>query len=293
MAAVQQEAVDDLVAVLDLEPIEVNLFRGTSPDEAVQRVFGGQVAGQALVAAARTVDPDRHVHSLHAYFLRPGDPTVPILYEVDRIRDGRSFTTRRVVAIQHGRPIFNLSASFHVPEEGYDHSAPAPDDIPEPETLADFATRWEPIMGQTEEGRRWLARPRPIDMRYVDGVPSARREPLPPRNRVWMRADGELPDDQVLHTCVVTYASDMTLLDTTLFPHGRSFVENDVMMASLDHAMWFHRPFRADRWMLYAQDTPSASGGRGIARGLFFQDGALVASVVQEGLIRPLDGAAR
>ncbi len=286
----QQEAVDDLVAVLDLEPIEVNLFRGTSPDVDVQRVFGGQVAGQALVAAARTVGPDVHVHSLHAYFLRPGDPTVPILYEVDRIRDGRSFTTRRVVAIQHGKPIFNLSASFHVAEEGYDHSAEVPPDVPEPESLPDFATRWAPIMGRTAQGRDWLNRPRPIDMRYVDGVPSARREPLPPRNRVWMRADGVLPDDPVLHTCVMTYASDMTLLDTTLFPHGRSFVENDVMMASLDHAMWFHRPFRADEWLLYAQDTPSASGGRGIARGLFFrQDGQLAASVVQEGLIRPLE----
>ncbi|HEX7131542.1 MAG TPA: acyl-CoA thioesterase II [Iamia sp.] len=294
MTAVQQEAVDDLVTVLDLEPIEVNLFRGRSPDVDVQRVFGGQVAGQALVAAARTVTPDRHVHSLHAYFLRPGDPAVPILYEVDRIRDGRSFTTRRVVAVQHGKPIFNLSASFHVAEEGYDHSAPMPTDVPEPESLPDFTARWEPIMGQTEQGREWLARPRPIDMRYVDGVPSARREPLPPRNRVWMRADGRLPDDPVLHTCVVTYASDMTLLDTTLFPHGRSFVENDVMMASLDHAMWFHRPFRADEWLLYDQDTPSASGGRGIARGLFFgADGKLAASVVQEGLIRPLEVPSR
>jgi acyl-CoA thioesterase-2 len=292
--AVQQEAVDDLVAVLDLEPIEVNLFRGTSPDVDLQRVFGGQVAGQALVAAARTVGSDRHVHSLHAYFLRPGDPTVPILYEVDRIRDGRSFTTRRVVAIQHGHAIFNLSASFHVVERGYDHGAPMPADVPDPESLPDFTSRWAPIMGQTEQGRAWLERPRPIDMRYVDGVPSARREPLPPRNRVWMRADGTLPEDPVLHTCVVTYASDMTLLDTTLFPHGRSFVENDVMMASLDHAMWFHRPFRADEWLLYAQDTPSASGGRGIARGLFFdRAGALVASVVQEGLIRPLEAASR
>jgi acyl-CoA thioesterase-2 len=262
-----------------------------SPDHTVQRVFGGQVAGQALVAAARTVEMDRDVHSLHAYFLRPGDPTVPILYEVDRIRDGRSFATRRVVAIQHGRPIFNLSASFHVAEAGYDHASPVPEGLPDPEDLPDFLTRWEPIVGQTEEGRSWLDRPRPIDMRYVDGLPSAQRAPLPPRNRVWIRADGALPDDPVLHTCVVTYASDMTLLDTTLFPHGRSFVENDVMMASLDHAMWFHRPFRADEWLLYDQDTPSASSGRGLARGLFFdRSGALVASVVQEGLIRPLGG---
>lgn len=282
----QQEAVDELIRLLDLEPIEVNIFRGRSPDVDQQRVFGGQVAGQALVAAARTVGADRHVHSLHAYFLRPGDPAVPILYEVDRIRDGRSFTTRRVVAIQHGRPIFNLSASFHVPEDGFDHQADPPADTPDPETLPDFASRWRDILG--DEHADWFERPRPIDMRHVDWSPQARRKPLPPHNRVWLRADGALPDDPVLHTCVVTYASDMTLLDTALLPHGRSFVEQDVMMASLDHAMWFHRPFRADEWLLYAQDTPSASGGRGLARGLFFdRSGALVASVVQEGLIRP------
>jgi acyl-CoA thioesterase-2 len=282
----QQDAVDELIRVLDLEPIEVNIFRGTSPDVDLQRVFGGQVAGQALVAAARTVDAERHVHSLHAYFLRPGDPAVPILYEVDRLRDGRSFTTRRVVAIQHGKPIFNLSASFHVPEEGFDHQDPPPPDTPAPEDLPDFATRWREILG--EDHAAWYERPRPIDMRHADWSPGQRGQRLPPRNRVWLRADGALPDDPVLHTCVVTYASDMTLLDTTLLPHGRSFVEQDVMMASLDHAMWFHRPFRADEWLLYAQDTPSASGGRGLARGLFFdQRGALVASVVQEGLIRP------
>ena len=284
----QQQAVDDLVALLDLEPIEVNIFRGRSPDERVQRVFGGQVAGQALVAAVRTVEPDRHVHSLHAYFLRPGDPGIPILYEVDRIRDGRSFTTRRVVAIQHGKPIFNLSASFHVTETGYDHGSAMPEDLPDPESLPDFVEVWGPVIGRTEEGRRWLERPRAIDMRYVDGLPTTRREPLPPRNRVWIRADGELPDDPVLHTCVVTYASDMTLLDTALLPHGRSFTEPDVMMASLDHAMWFHRPFRADEWLLYDQDTPTAGGGRGLARGFFYgADGALAVSVVQEGLIRP------
>jgi acyl-CoA thioesterase-2 len=289
MAPVDQDAVDGLISVLDLEPIEVNIFRGTSPDVDVQRVFGGQVAGQALVAAARTVDDDRHVHSLHAYFLRPGDPSVPILYEVDRIRDGRSFTTRRVVAIQHGRPIFNMSASFHVPEEGYDHQAEMPADLPDPESLPDFATRWEPIIGHTEEGRSFIDRPRAIDMRHVDAGPSLERGPKAPINRVWIRADGRLPDDPVLHTCIVTYASDMTLLDTALLPHGRSYEVPDVMMASLDHAMWFHRPFRADDWLLYAQDTPSASAGRGLARGLFFtRAGELVASVVQEGLLRPL-----
>ena len=285
----EQAAVDDLVRLLDLEQIEVNIFRGSSPDVDVQRVFGGQVAGQALVAAARTLDDDRPVHSLHAYFLRPGDPTVPILYEVDRIRDGRSFTTRRVVAIQHGRPIFNLSASFHRPEEGLDHQAPMPPDLPDPESLPDFEARWRPVLGAA--GQDWLDRPRPIDVRYVDWSPSARREALPPFSRVWIRANGTLPDGPVLHACVVTYASDMTLLDTALLPHGRSFIEPDVMMASLDHAMWFHRPFRADEWLLYAQDTPSASAARGLARGLFFdQGGRLVASVVQEGLLRPVGG---
>ncbi|MGI8939232.1 MAG: acyl-CoA thioesterase II [Iamia sp.] len=287
----QQQAVDQLIEVLDLEVIEVNIFRGSSPDEDAQRVFGGQVAGQALVAAARTVDADRHVHSLHAYFLRPGDPTVPILYEVDRIRDGRSFATRRVVAIQHGRAIFNLSASFHVPEEGFDHQDDPPPDTPAPDTLPDFATRWRPLLGAA--GADWLDRPRPIDIRHVDWTAQIEREPLPPHSRVWLRADGVLPDDPVLHTCVVTYASDMTLLDTTLLPHGRSSIQQDVMMASLDHTMWFHRPFRADEWLLYTQDTPSASGGRGLARGLFFdQAGHLVASVVQEGLIRPWNESA-
>ena len=284
-----QDAVDDLIALLDLEAIEVNIFRGVSPDETVQRVFGGQVAGQALVAAARTVEPSAAVHSLHAYFLRPGDPAVPILYEVDRIRDGRSFTTRRVVAIQHGRAIFNLSASFHVHETGFDHQYPIPDDVPDPESLPDFTTRWEPW---ADSLGGWFDRPRPIDTRYVDWSPPDRKEALAPRHRVWLRADGALPDDPVLHTCVLTYASDMTLLDTTLLPHGGTYRDDQVMMASLDHAMWFHRPFRADEWLLYDQDTPSASGGRGLGRGLIWtQRGDLVVSVMQEGLIRRLDGA--
>jgi acyl-CoA thioesterase-2 len=280
-----QDALDDLVALLDLEAIEVNMFRGVSPQEKRQRVFGGQVAGQALVAAARTVDEAYVVHSLHAYFLRPGDVTVPILYEVDRIRDGRSFTTRRVVAIQHGRAIFNLSASFHLREDGFDHQAPMPTGLPEPESIPDFRTRMAPW---AEKMGDWYHRPRPIDMRAIDFVPPGSTEPRPPRQRVWFRADGTLPDDPVLHTCVVTYASDMTLLDTTLLPHGKQWGD-DLMMASLDHAMWFHRPFRADEWLLYDQDTPSASGARGLARGMIFtHDGRLAVSVVQEGLIRRL-----
>jgi len=285
----QQAAVDELIELLDLEDIEVNVFRGVSPQVEAQRVFGGQVAGQALVAAARTVEPDRRVHSLHAYFLRPGDPAVPILYEVDRLRDGRSFTTRRVVAIQHGRPIFNLSASFHIHEQGMDHQIPMDPDVAPADSLPDFSTRWAPwrdVLGE------FFDRPRPIDSRYVDWSPPDRAEPLPPHQRIWIRADGRLPDDPVLHQCVVTYASDMTLLDTALLPHGGTYRSAHIQMASLDHAMWFHRPFRADEWLLYVQDTPSASDGRGIARGLFFTEGGeLAVSVVQEGLIRPSDEA--
>lgn len=280
----EQGAVDELVTLLDLEDIEVNVFRGVSPEIDVQRVFGGQVAGQALVAASRTVDDDRHIHSLHAYFLRPGDPRVPILYEVDRQRDGRSFTTRRVVAIQHGRPIFNLSASFHISEQGFAHQFPMPADVPPPEQFDDFATRWAPYKDQLGE---WYTRPRAIDTRYVDWTPPDRAEPLPPRHKVWVRANGTLPDDPVLHACVLTYLSDMTLLDTTLLPHGGTFMNQRVQMASLDHAMWFHRPFRADEWLLYDQDTPAAADGRGLARGFFFTPaGDLAVSVVQEGLIR-------
>ncbi|HEY9555940.1 MAG TPA: acyl-CoA thioesterase II [Acidimicrobiales bacterium] len=278
-----QDAVDDLVKLLDLEPIELNIFRGISPDEDRQRVFGGQVAGQALVAAARTVEPGRDVHSLHAYFLRPGDLRVPILYQVDRIRDGRSFSTRRVVAVQHGKAIFNLQASFQVPEEGLEHQAPMPEATP-PEELPDIKTRMAPY---AEQLGSWYMRPRPIDMRYVDWNPPDRNEPLPPHQRVWLRAAGRLPDDAVLHACVLTYASDMSLLDTALLPHGGSWHSPDLFMASLDHAMWFHRPFRADEWLLYSQDTPSASGGRGLGRGnIHTADGQLAVTVVQEGLIR-------
>jgi acyl-CoA thioesterase-2 len=276
-------ALDDLVRILDLEPIEVNMFRGVSLAGSPQRVFGGQVAGQALVAAARTVASDRPVHSLHAYFLRPGDGAVPILYEVDRIRDGRSFTTRRVVAIQHGHAIFNLQASFHGHEEGLDHQIPMPD-VPMPSSLPDFEQRMEPYRDVVGE---WFLRPRPIDTRYVDGDPVSRRRRKRWTQRVWLRADGQLPDDPVLHACVVTYASDMTLLDTTVLPHGLGWADGDVQMATLDHAMWFHRPFRADEWLLYDQLSPSTYGSRGLAAGsIFTEDGKLVVSVIQEGLVR-------
>jgi acyl-CoA thioesterase II len=281
------KALQALMDLLDLEPIEVNIFRGVSPDEDRQRVFGGQVAGQALVAAGRTVERG-NVHSLHAYFLRPGDPTIPILYEVDRIRDGRSFTTRRVVAIQHGRAIFNLSASFHVDEEGPEHQQPMPE-VPDPETLPTFRERMEPYRDFLGD---WFERPRPIDARHITKSPLERSpdEPLPPHQQVWIKADGELPDDPLLHACIVAYESDFTLLDTTLLPHAiRSWNDGTVMMASLDHAMWFHRPFRADDWLLYDQWSPTARGARGFARGeIYTRDGRLAISVVQEGLVRPV-----
>jgi acyl-CoA thioesterase-2 len=276
---------DELIELLDLEAIEVNIFRGRSPDEKRQRVFGGQVAGQALVAAARTVDePGRLVHSLHAYFLRPGDPLVPILYDVDRIRDGRSFSTRRVVAIQHGKVIFNLQASFHDQEPGPSHQLPMPDGLRRPEDLPDFKERMAPY---AEELGDWYERPRPIDVRYEDDGPLGRRGRSATGQRVWMRADGTLPDDPVLHACVVTYASDMTLLDTTILPFGMGFDSPGIQMASLDHAMWFHRPFRADEWLLYDQTAMSTSAARGLAGGaIFTADGRLAVSVVQEGLTR-------
>lgn len=279
------EALDDLITLLDLEAIEVNLFRGVSPDENRVRVFGGQVAGQSLVAASRTVDEhERYVHSLHAYFLRPGDPFAPILYQVDRIRDGRSFTTRRVVAIQHGEVIFNLQASFHTAEPGLDWQIPMRSDVPSPESLPDFKTRMEPYKEQMGE---WYERPRPIDMRYVDGDPMSRIGHPTTSQQVWLRADGTLPNDPVLQACIVTYASDMTLLDTTLLPHGLGWSDGNVQMASLDHAMWFHRPFRADDWLLYDQRPISNSGSRGLAGGsIYTASGDLAVTVVQEGLIR-------
>ena len=279
-----QTALDNVVALLDLEAIEVNIFRGRSPADDRQRIFGGQVAGQALVAAARTVERGS-VHSLHAYFLRAGDPKAALLYDVDRIRDGRSFTTRRVVAIQHGRAIFQLAASFHIAEDGYEHLEPMPE-VPDPETLQPRMKRIE----ATDPDRVRPDRMQALDIRYVTTSPLDRTGPLPPTQQVWMRANGTLGDDPVLHTCLLTYASDLTLLDSTLVPHGTSGADPTIMLASLDHAMWFHGPFRADEWLLYDQHTPAASGGRGLATGrVFTRDGRLVASVVQEGLIRRID----
>jgi acyl-CoA thioesterase II len=281
-----QVAVDGLVALLDLEPIELDIYRGTSQQGRSQRVFGGQVAGQALIAAGRSVDPDRYVHSLHSYFIRPGDPSVPILYEVDRVRDGRSFSTRRVVAVQRGDAIFTLSASFQLMQDGIEHQTAMPD-APDPDSLPRFEDRCR----ADPRAERWfLGQPRPIDLRYVDAAPWEREEVGPNDGpfRVWLRADGTLPDDPLLHVCVLTFASDMTLLDAALARQGlANKLGGELIMASLDHAMWFERPFRADEWLLYTMQSPSATGGRALASGRFHRrDGTMVASVVQEGLVR-------
>jgi acyl-CoA thioesterase-2 len=283
------DAVSDLLDLLDLEQIELNIFRGRSPDEMRQRVFGGQVAGQALVAAGRTVPADRPVHSLHAYFIRPGDTSVPLVYTVDRTRDGRSFTTRRVIAIQHGEPIFTLSASFHHPEPGYEHARPMPA-APRPEGLRPNRERLAEAMG---EPLTTHLRESPIELRTAGplSIELARNPSLRAAgehsNLVWVRVTEKLPDDPLLHVCLMTYISDVTLLETALFEHGTSFYDGRHTGASLDHAMWFHRPFRADQWLLYAQESPVASGARVFARGeVFTSDGDLVVSVVQEGLIR-------
>ncbi len=280
--------VKDLVELLDLEPIEVNLFRGQSPEDSWQRVFGGQVIGQALVAAQRTVEDDRTCHSLHAYFIRPGDPKVPIVYEVDRARDGRSFTTRRVIAIQHGKQIFNMAASFQVAEEGFDHQFPMPD-VPAPEDLPSERDLREKVVDRVPRSMRdRFLRPRPIELRFVEPPSYMDAEKRDPISHVWFRAVAPIADNVALHQCVLAYASDMTLLDTCINPHGVTWMDGKVQSASLDHAMWFHRPFRADEWLLYAQDAPSASGARGFNRGnIFTRDGVLIASVTQEGLIRP------
>jgi acyl-CoA thioesterase-2 len=280
--------VDRLVGLLDLERIEDNIFRGVSHTDAHVRVFGGQVAGQALVAAGRTVSVERGVHSLHAYFIRPGDPRAPIVYNVDRIRDGQSFTTRRVVAIQHGRAIFSLSASFQLPEVGLEHADEMPE-VPAPEQLDDWAS-WA---GRSTDAQASITRvPRAFDLRFItppiwaDGV--RRRIGPQVRDQLWMRADGVLPDDALLHICVLAYASDLTLLWSVGAAHGHA-LGRDVMAASLDHAMWFHRPFRVDDWVLCDYTSPSAAGGRGLAAGRFFsRDGRLIASVVQEGVVRVL-----
>ncbi|GGX53797.1 acyl-CoA thioesterase [Streptomyces fructofermentans] len=288
------QALEDLLDLLDLERIERDIFRGRSRSAVVPRVFGGQVAAQALVAAGRTVPEDRFAHSLHAYFLRAGDPDAPIVYTVDRIRDGRSFTTRRVVAVQHGQPIFHLSASFQTYEEGMDHQAAMPA-APDPETLPTAAqTLPAHLDGRVDPGilERLLQTREAVDLRYVDAPPFASvGEPREPRSQVWFRTNGKLDgaiDEPLLHVCLATYVSDMTLLDSVLLAHGRGgWVTGDVVGASLDHAMWFHRPFRADEWLLYDQESPSASGGRGLGQArIHTRDGRLAITVIQEGVVR-------
>ncbi|MFD7712018.1 acyl-CoA thioesterase [Streptomyces sp. NPDC059786] len=288
------QALKSLLDLLDLERIEQDIFRGQSRSAVVPRVFGGQVAAQALVAAGRTVPADRHAHSLHAYFLRPGDPGAPIVYTVDRIRDGRSFTTRRVVAVQHGQPIFHLSASFQTYEEGLEHQAPMPL-APDPETLptaAEMIPRYAGVFTEPGVAERILEAREAVDLRYVDAPPfGSVGEPREPRSQVWFRTNGKLDgeiDEPLLHVCLATYVSDMTLLDSVLLAHGRGgWAIGDVVGASLDHAMWFHRPFRADEWLLYDQESPSASGGRGLGQArIHTRDGRLAITVIQEGVVR-------
>jgi acyl-CoA thioesterase II len=282
------QAFATLLSILDLEQLEHNLFRGRSPQVGWQRVFGGQVIGQALVAAQRTVDKERHVHSLHAYFMRPGDPAIPIIYEVDRIRDGGSFTTRRVVAIQHGHAIFTLSASFQADEAGLEHQMPMKLNVPGPDGLMsdrEFGAQYAHMA--PDHIRKYFEHERPIEMKPVSLTHYISRDPLPPEQNVWFRTLGDVPDDRALQAAVLAYVSDMTLLDGSLFPHGRTVFDRDMQAASLDHSMWFHRPNRLDDWILYSQDSPNASGGRGFNRGAFYsRSGELVASVAQEGLVR-------
>ena len=281
-------SVQELVELLDLEAIEDNLFRGTQPATSLQRVFGGQVAAQALAAATRTVPDEYVVHSLHSYFLRPGDVKVPIVYDVDPLRDGRSFVTRRVVARQHGRPIYFQTASYQKHEDGFEHQDAMPDVSPPEECPSlgelfgrqsqEHSDRWE---------REWAA----LDVRWAgDSRPDGELDPSvhPAQVRLWIRVNGDLPDDRLLHGAAFTYASDLTLLGASLVPHGVHVASPEVQSASLDHTIWFHRPFRADEWWLYDQLSPSASGGRGLAFGrVFTRDGRLVATVAQEGLVRP------
>ena len=277
-----EQTVIDILNLLDLEEIEQNHYRASSPSDGWQRVYGGQVIGQALVAASRTVPEDRPAHSLHGYFLRPGDTTVPILYKVERIRDGRSFNTRSVLAIQHGRAIFSMSLSFQIREDGLSHQQPMPE-VPAPETLKDEREwREEHAKLLPEEHREQFLRERPIEFRPVQPWNPAQTEQL-----AWMKIRDPLPEDPRLHQCALAYLSDWSLLDTATLPHALNWMNDNVQMASLDHSMWFHRSFRADEWLLYVQDSPSASGARGFNRGLIYnQQGQLVASAAQEGLMR-------
>ncbi len=279
-------SIDELLAVLDLERIEADVFRGTMPRSERRRVFGGLVVAQALVAASRTVE-GRAPHSLHAYFVLPGDPTAPIVYQVERVRDGRSFTTRRCVAVQGGRPIFDLSASFQTEEQGLEHQALMPD-VPDPETLLSSVDLNSAAGDSLPAGlRSWLGGQQAVEVRPCNLERYTKAARPQASQHVWVRANGRLPDDPAVHRAVLGYLSDLTLIDVALGAHGRTLFEPEFAVASLDHALWFHRPVRADEWLLYAQDSPNTAGGRGMARGLIFdRGGRLAASVMQEGLIR-------
>ncbi len=284
-----KKELEDLLDLLDIEQIEVNMFRGVSPNEGWQRVYGGQVIGQALVAASRTVeDTNRVAHSLHGYFLRPGDTTIPILYSVDRIRDGRSFNTRRVIAVQRGEAIFSMSVSFQVMEDGLHHQIDMPTDVKPPEDCATQEELQKAYIDKIpEEYRANFERPRPIEMRFAEPINDFDPEPMPPYQSVWIKAADAMPDDIRLNQCLLAYASDMTLLDTCYRPHGIGWTDENFQVASLDHSMWFHKPFKTDDWLLYQQDSPFSGGARGFNRGSFYtRDGELIASATQEGLIR-------
>lgn len=278
--------IDDLLGLLDLEPIEVNIYRGRNRDIGSGRVFGGQVMAQALVAAQRTVDEDRAAHSMHGYFILPGDLASPIVYFVDRLRDGKSFTTRRVTAIQHGQAVFNMSASFHRVEQGLEHQLPMPD-VPPAESITPEIERIRARAHQIPESvRDVLTQDRPFDFRVVDTDPFD-DSPRPPSRHMWLRAIGGMPDDTLSHQAALAYASDYGLLATALLPHGIGIRDPGLQAATLDHAIWFHRPFRVDDWMLYSMDSPASAGARGFTRGcIFTRDGTLVASIAQEGLVR-------
>jgi acyl-CoA thioesterase-2 len=285
-----QRVVDSFVRLLDLRLLDVDRFEGISPSSGPQRVFGGQVAGQALVAAGRTVDPARRVHSLHGYFVRPGDSSQPIIYTVDRIRDGRSFSVRRSVAYQNDKPIFFMSASFQRAETGLEHQSPMPADIPPPEELPSMVER---LIANPERATIMGNPPAyPFDIRYVDDPAWARTDKTPSfHQRSWIRIVGQLPDDPLLHACALTYCSDLTLLESTVGRHGEAWGPGGMVGASLDHALWLHRPFRADEWFLYDCASPSASGARGLASGqMFTVDGRHIATVMQEGLLRRIGG---
>ena len=285
------DILEELLEILDLEEIDFNIFRGQNEPSRYGRLFGGQVAAQALVAAGRTVK-GLPAHSLHSYFLRPGDPSTPVVYTVDRIRDGRSFVTRRVVGQQRGKAIFNMAVSFHEPEASYEHQDEMPE-APEPSEVPSWLERMEKVWDKLPEGMKKVTPgPRPIDVRHVDAPTYLGGEPTRGPTQVWLKVDGALGDDPFLHQCLLTYATDISLLDNILRPHGRLGKLGPMMVASIDHAVWFHRPLRFDDWLLYVQDSPTAFGARGFARGvLYARDGSLVASAVQEGLMRPVTEA--